>query len=100
MIALWSFFRHMCFQSPQIVVEISFDHWSHENIRQPIESTSGSLHSDRRTSRAAIECIKVCQGRSARFLHVFVHLFLATRLHVDVVGLNPTRSAKQKDLDS
>jgi hypothetical protein len=31
---------HVCFQSPQIVVEISFNHRSHKNIRQTIEGTS------------------------------------------------------------
>jgi hypothetical protein len=31
---------------------------------------------------------------------MFVHLFLATRLHLEVVGSNPTLSAKQKNLDS
>jgi hypothetical protein len=35
-------------------------------------------------------------GRSARFIHIFVHIFLATRLHVDVVGSNPTLSARVK----
>jgi len=32
-------------------------------------------------------------GFSVRFLHIFVHLFLDTRLHVAVVGSNPTRSS-------
>jgi hypothetical protein len=50
---------YMCFQSSQIVVEISFDHQGHEYIRQSIKGSSGSLHSNRRTGRASIQDIKV-----------------------------------------
>src|SRR5437764_7513405 len=46
------------------------------------------------------DAIPVCQGRSARCIHMFVHLVLATRLHVDVVGSHPTLSAKHTYLDS
>ena len=45
-------------KSAAFVVEIAFDHRGHENIRQPIESTSGSPHSDRRMSRTAIEWMR------------------------------------------
>jgi hypothetical protein len=50
--------------------------------------------------KVSIHSLSGVKGRSARFIHMFVHLFLATCLHVDVVGSTPTLSAKQKGLDA